>query len=353
MSTSIQSAIDKLEAPGPDKMKPVRIWLYVLAAAILLMVAVGGMTRLTDSGLSITSWKPISGMVPPLSVTDWQAEFDAYKLIPEFEQQNFWMNLDDFKSIFWWEWGHRFLGRVIGLIFAVPFLAFLFQRRLSWRLAPSLAMLFFLGGFQGFLGWWMVSSGLSERVDVSQYRLAAHLAAASLLFVAILWVAAKLTPTKQTQQLSAHPILWRFALWVLAMLVFLQIIMGAFVAGLDAGFGFNSWPLMEGAWIPEGLTPFNPWWLNMFENHLTVQFTHRMLGYVVGLAAFVLFTFKAGQGASPLRDWLKLILLLIAAQILLGILTLILVVPIPFALAHQALAFITFGTIVVATAKVR
>ncbi len=194
MSLTVQSAINSLEAPASDRLKPVRIWLYILAAMILLMVTIGGMTRLTDSGLSITSWKPISGMLPPLSVQDWQAEFEAYKQIPEFQQQNFWMDLEAFKSIFWWEWGHRFLGRVIGLAFAVPFVIFLFQRRLSWRLAPSLFTLFVLGGFQGFLGWWMVSSGLSERVDVSQYRLAAHLSAASILFVAIVWVAVKLTP---------------------------------------------------------------------------------------------------------------------------------------------------------------
>ncbi len=350
MNLSVQSAINTLEAPAPDRLKPVRIWLYVLAAMILLMVSIGGMTRLTDSGLSITSWKPISGMIPPLSLQDWQAEFDAYKQIPEFTQQNFWMDLEAFKSIFWWEWGHRFLGRVIGLAFAIPFVIFLFQRRLSWRLAPSLATLFVLGGFQGFLGWWMVSSGLSERVDVSQYRLAAHLSAASILFVAIVFVANRLVPQKSV---SPHPPkrLWQLAFWGLALLVFLQIIMGAFVAGIDAGFGFNTWPLMEGKWIPDNLAPLSPLWLNLFENHLTVQFTHRMLGYVIGVVALVMFIFQAGQGPSPLHDWTRLVLLLIVAQILLGILTLVLVVPIPLALAHQALAFVALSVIVVATTK--
>ncbi|MCF6302377.1 MAG: COX15/CtaA family protein [Devosiaceae bacterium] len=350
MSLTVQSAINSLEAPASDRLKPVRIWLYILAAMILLMVTIGGMTRLTDSGLSITSWKPISGMLPPLSVQDWQAEFDAYKQIPEFQQQNFWMDLEAFKSIFWWEWGHRFLGRVIGLAFAVPFVVFLFQRRLSWRLAPSLFTLFVLGGFQGFLGWWMVSSGLSERVDVSQYRLAAHLSAASILFVAIVWVAVKLTPQKSPIENTPSKS-WQFTLWILALLVFLQIIMGAFVAGIDAGFGFNTWPLMEGKWIPDNLIPLSPVWLNMFENHLTVQFTHRMLGYLIAIMAIVMFAFQFGQGASALRAWVKLIFLMIIAQILLGILTLLLVVPIPLALLHQGLAFVALSVIVVATTK--
>ncbi len=340
---SIQSAIDSLKAPKADILGPVRVWLYILAVAVLAMVALGGVTRLTDSGLSITSWKPVSGIIPPLSEADWLKEFSAYKLIPEFELQNSWMDLAAFKSIFWWEWGHRFWGRLIGLVFAVPFVVFVVQKRLSWRLAPSLLLLFVLGGFQGFLGWWMVSSGLSERVDVSQYRLAAHLGAASLLFVFILWMARTLKP-RPVQGGRAG---WRLGLWVLALLVFLQIIMGAFVAGLDAGFAYNTWPLMEGRFVPEGLASMQPGWLNLFENPLTVQFTHRMLAYAIAAYAVLLLLIGAKSvGFFRLDAWFKLILALILAQIGLGILTLLYVIPIFLAVAHQVLAFIVLGTII-------
>lgn len=353
MSLSVKNAIDSLRAPRPDALTPVRIWLYVLALAILIMVALGGMTRLTDSGLSITSWKPIAGMIPPLSPHDWQVEFEAYKQIPEYKQQNFWMELSDFQAIFWWEWGHRFWGRVIGLIFAIPFLVFLVQRRLSWKLAPSLAVLFILGGFQGFLGWWMVSSGLSERVDVSQYRLAAHLGAASLLFVAILWVARTIKQKLPSEQRISISRGWQLGLVGLALMVFLQILMGAFVAGLDAGFGYNTWPLMDGRWIPEGMVTLKPLWLNLFENLLTVQFTHRMLGYTIGAASLVLLLIGMRTSSSMLKNWLQIIFLLILVQVMLGILTLLLVVPVSLALLHQAVAFILLGSIITAIVDVR
>jgi len=351
VNMSIQTAINSLKAPEDDPLGPVRIWLYSLALAILAMVAMGGLTRLTDSGLSITSWKPISGIIPPLTNADWLAEFNAYKLIPEFKLQNSWMDLAAFKSIFWWEWGHRFLGRMIGFLFAVPFIVFLVQKRLSWRLAPSLVLLFVLGGFQGLLGWWMVSSGLSERVDVSQYRLAAHLAAASVLFVAIIWVARRLRPRAIVA--DAGPF-WRPAVWALAVLVFLQIIMGAFVAGLDAGFGYNTWPLMDGRWIPDGLGAIKPAWRNLFENPLAVQFTHRMIAYTIALYAGLLFWFASRtSGFSAVNNWFKLIVVLILAQISLGIMTLVYVVPIPLAVSHQSLAFILFGAIVAYLADMR
>ena len=353
MPTSVHTAIDSLRPPRADRLVPVRVWLYVLAAAILLMVSIGGMTRLTDSGLSITSWKPISGIVPPLSAEDWQAEFDAYKQIPEFERQNFWMEMSDFQSIFWWEWSHRFLGRIIGILFAVPFVVFLVQRRLSWRLAPSLLLLFFLGGFQGFLGWWMVSSGLSERVDVSQYRLAIHLGAASLLFCAILGVARSLKPVLPSSERGAVSGIWRLGLSILAILIFLQIIMGALVAGLDAGFGFNTWPLMEGRWIPQGLFEKQPLWLNVTENLLAVQFFHRSLGYVVGIWAFILFVSGLRLNVKILKNWLQILVLLVLVQILFGILTLLLVVPVSLALVHQATAFILLGTTIVALVDIR
>ncbi len=353
MTLSVQSAINSLPSNTPDRMRPVRIWLYILAAAILALVAVGGMTRLTDSGLSITTWKPISGMLPPLSAQDWQIEFYAYKQIPEFIQQNYWMDLAAFKTIFWWEWGHRFLGRMIGLLFAVPFVVFLVQGRLSKRLAPSLALLFLLGGFQGFLGWWMVSSGLSARIDVSQYRLAAHLGAASILFAAVIWVARTLELPVQKNSHAQPSAGARLTLKFMALLVFLQIVMGAFVAGLDAGYAFNTWPLMEGRWIPQGLIALQPAWLNIFENLLTVQFVHRMMGYVIGVFGLVLLAYGFKDSLSRLSGWFRIIGILIILQVILGIITLILVVPVSLALGHQALAFMLFGAVFAALADTK
>lgn len=324
-----------------DRLFPVRVWLYCVAALVLLMVVVGGATRLTESGLSITSWKPISGIVPPLSDADWQAEFAAYRQIPQFQVLNSWMSLEDFKYIFWWEWGHRFLGRVIGLAFAVPFLVFLVQKRFTWGLAAPLAGLFVLGGFQGFLGWWMVSSGLSELTSVSQYRLAAHLGAAALLFVALTWVARRLTPTGvRSGDGSVWPVTG------LLILLLLQIVAGAFVAGLDAGMGYNTWPLMDGEWIPAGLDAMTPLWRNLFENNLTVQFIHRAIAYAI--VVYVLFILVARWRRGGLVDahqWLPRIAFLVLLQVGLGIATLLAAVPISLALGHQALAFMLAGAV--------
>ncbi len=350
MTDSVQSAINSLPSDGIDRLRPVRIWLYTLAAAVLTLVAVGGLTRLTDSGLSITTWKPVSGILPPLSDSDWQAEFDAYKQIPEFIQQNYWMQLADFKFIFWWEWAHRFLGRMIGFLFAVPFVIFLFQGRLSRKLAPSLALLFLLGGFQGFLGWWMVSSGLSARLDVSQYRLATHLATASILFASIIWVARRLEPRANASSPASFSPKSRLALKFMGLLVFIQIIKGAFVAGLDAGYAFNTWPLMEGRWIPDGLFSLQPFWLNLFENMLTVQFSHRLMGYLIGILGLAMLAYGFKERSGLLSGWMRLIGILIILQVMLGIITLVLVVPMPLALGHQALAFLLLGSIAAALA---
>jgi cytochrome c oxidase assembly protein subunit 15 len=326
-------------ATGADRLRPVRIWLYCVALLVLAMVVVGGATRLTESGLSITEWKPISGAIPPLSDADWQAEFDAYKQIPQ-GVQNAWMNIEDFKGIFWWEWAHRLLGRFIGFAFAVPFLVFLFQRRFTWNLAGPLAGLFVLGGFQGFLGWWMVSSGLSDLTSVSQYRLAAHLFAASLLFLALIWVARRLEPNR-----VASPTGW--PVWGLLVLVELQIVAGAFVAGLDAGMGYNTWPLMDGALIPHGLDAMDPLWKNLFENAMTVQFVHRTIAYLVTLyAGWLLWRQSRRGGFSGVNAWMPRIAGLVLLQVALGIATLLNMVPIELALAHQAMAFILAGSTV-------
>jgi heme a synthase len=268
-----------------------------MAFLVLCMVVVGGATRLTESGLSITEWAPISGTIPPLSDADWAREFEAYKLIPQ-GVQNSWMGIEDFKSIFWWEWSHRFLGRFLGLAFAVPFLVFLFQRRFTWKLAGPLAGLFLLGGLQGAIGWWMVSSGLSQLTSVSQYRLATHLFAASLLFLALIWVARRLEPARA-------PSAPGWPVWLLLLLVEVQIVAGAFVAGLDAGMGYNTWPLMDGALIPKGLDVIDPFWKNLFENALTVQFNHRMIAYtVVAFVVALLWRQSRRGGFAGVNGWL-------------------------------------------------
>lgn len=329
-------------SPADDRLRPVRIWLYCLALMVLAMVVVGGATRLTESGLSITEWKPIAGIIPPLSDADWQKEFDAYRLIPQ-GVQNSWMGIEDFKFIFWWEWGHRFLGRVLAFVFAIPFVIFLIQRRFTWNLAAPLAGLFVLGGFQGLLGWWMVSSGLSVLTSVSQYRLAAHLFAASLLLLALVWVARRLS-TVPAGSTAATGSLW--PIWLLLALVEVQIVAGAFVAGLDAGMGYNTWPLMDGAFIPDGLGVMEPAWRNMFENALTVQFNHRILAYVlVALVAVLLWRQARRGGFGGVHGWLPRIGLLVLLQVGMGIGTLLSMVPISLALGHQALAFMLAGAI--------
>ena len=351
MSLDLENAVASLggAASTPsDRLKPVRIWLYALAALVLLMVAVGGATRLTDSGLSITQWKPISGAIPPLSTADWQHEFDLYKSIPEFAQQNFWMLLDDFKFIYWWEWSHRFLGRLIGVVFAIPFVVFLFQRRIPGRLAPWLAVLFVLGGLQGALGWWMVTSGLTQRIDVSQYRLAAHLGAASLLFFALVFVA-RLVRSETAVRLKFDA-RWMWTLALFGRLVFLQILMGAFVAGMDAGYGFNTWPLMDGKFIPDNLIVVEPIWRNVFEMHLTAQFTHRMIAYLVLTVVLILFGLSRLSANTMLKGWVQILFWAVLGQVVLGILTLVLVIPVPLALAHQSLAFMVFGLVSAALA---
>lgn len=337
MATLAATAADR----PADRLRPVRIWLYCLAALVLAMVALGGITRLTDSGLSITEWKPISGMLPPLSAADWDVEFEAYQRIPEYQIQNLHFSLADFQGIFWWEWAHRFLGRVIGFAFAIPFVIFLFQRRFSWKLATPLAVLFVLGGLQGALGWWMVSSGLSVRIDVSQYRLAAHLTAAAFLFIALVFVARRLED--QPRDPAAGP---RWPAVVLLTLLIIQIAAGAFVAGLDAGLSHTSWPLMDDRIIPRGLTELDPLWRNLFENNTTVQFVHRGIAYLIVLYVGVITwrRWRAG-GFTGVDGWLPRIALVVLLQVVLGIMTILNAVPISLALGHQALAFMLAGLV--------
>jgi cytochrome c oxidase assembly protein subunit 15 len=321
----------------------VRIWLFAVAALIFLMVSLGGATRLTGSGLSITEWQPILGAVPPLSEAAWQEAFEKYKQIPQYEHVNRGMSLAAFKLIYWWEWTHRFLGRLIGVVFLVPFLYFLVTGQLARRLIWKLAGIFALGGLQGFIGWYMVSSGLAERISVSQYRLAVHMTLAVAIFGGVLWVALSLGSAR-SERAAPRPLGLRIAAACIAGLVLLQVAAGAFVAGLKAGSGWNTWPLMDGALIPQGLGAMSPWWANLFENALTVQFNHRALAYAIAAAvAWHLWSLLRGEADISLRVSASILAGAVLAQMLFGIWTLVAHVPIPLALVHQAGAVAVFG----------
>jgi cytochrome c oxidase assembly protein subunit 15 len=316
--------------------RAVRWWLISVAALIALMVLVGGATRLTESGLSIVEWKPVTGSVPPLSEAQWIDAFEAYKKIPQYRELNAGMSLSEFKEIFWWEWSHRLLGRFIGVAYLLPFLFFLWRGGLSGELKRRLWLLFGLGGLQGAVGWWMVASGLTERVEVSQYRLATHLVLALLIFAGIVWTVRRLAERPPI----AAPARLRFTSVLLLVVTFVQIYFGALVAGLRAGRAYNTWPQIDGAFIPsaERLWFETPWWRNMFDNVLTVQFEHRMTAYALfalaALHAFDAVRSRAGLAASGAL-WL---LAAVSVQAVLGILTLLNQVPIDLALSHQAVA---------------
>ena len=317
---------------------------------VFLMVVIGGVTRLTESGLSITEWKPVVGVIPPLDEAQWQAEFEKYKQIPQYAL-NPSMSLSDFKSIFFWEYLHRLWGRLIGIVYLVPFLWFLVRGRIPKRPAPALAVIFVLGGMQGVLGWYMVKSGLVDRTEVSQYRLVAHLVAAVLLYLAMLWVALGLLWPKGEN--PGQKGVRRAASGVLG-LVLLTLIAGGFVAGLRAGYIYNTFPDMNGEWVPEGYARLTPWILNWFETIPAVQFNHRVLAEVTWLAVAVLW-FQSLKAGLSRRARLAFHGLFAAAclQVALGISTLLLVVPVPLAAAHQAGAILLITAALVARHTVR
>lgn len=304
------------------------------------MILVGGATRLTDSGLSITEWQPIIGAIPPLSAAHWQEAFEAYQKIPEYTEINAGMSLAQFKAIYWWEWAHRFLGRFIGVVFLLPFIVFWLAGYIPRALLPRLLGLFVLGGLQGALGWYMVKSGLVDRTDVSQYRLTAHFGVALLILGYTVWLLLGLGTARKEQSRSSS--VSRVAAAVL-LLIFVQLLAGALVAGIDAGMGFNTWPLINGAFIPNGLDEASPWYLNLFENPLTVQFDHRMLGYavVVATAAQAIWLALKRDGQVLVGSAVTLTVMAIL-QATLGVWTLLLAVPIQLGLAHQAGAIIVF-----------
>jgi len=316
--------------------RAIRVWLIAVAALVFAMVLVGGATRLTGSGLSIVEWRPVTGTLPPLSQADWQAEFDKYKTIPQYREQNRSMSLDEFKTIYWWEWTHRLLGRVIGAAFLLPFLWFLWRGWIEPGLRGRLWTIFGLGAVQGAVGWWMVASGLSERLSVAHERLAFHLTLACVIYAAILWTAQRLTaPAPEVPRR-----LWLSALALLA-LVLVQIWFGALVAGLRGGLIYNTWPLIDGALIPAGdrLLFLQPLWLNVFDNVLTVQFIHRMIAYLLFAAAILHATDTARLHRSgAARTGALMLAAAVTLQAAIGILTLLHQAPLSLALLHQGMA---------------
>jgi heme a synthase len=328
-----------ISAQQASQARAVRWWLLGVAALIAIMVLVGGATRLTESGLSIVEWKPVSGALPPLDQEQWTQAFDAYKTIPQYRELNAGMSLGEFKQIFWWEWSHRLLGRVIGMAYLLPFLWFLWRGAMSADLRRRLWLIFGLGALQGAVGWWMVASGLSQRIEVSHYRLATHLVLALLIFAGIVWTLRRLTERPPP---VVSPRL-KITSFVLLALTFVQLYLGALVAGLRAGSVYNTWPGIDGGLIPSAARLFfdTPWWRNLFDNTLTVQFEHRMTAYVLFVLAILhlidAVRSRAGTAAVNGAVWLAVA---ITVQATLGILTLLNQVPIDLALTHQAVAIV-------------
>lgn len=343
LSSADGASIPAPAGAGKPPARAVGLWLAAVAALVFAMVLVGGATRLTESGLSITEWKPVTGVVPPLSPADWRAEFDRYKTIPQYERLNKGMSLDAFKAIYWWEWGHRLLGRVIGVAFLLPFLWFLWRRTFDRRSGLALAGIFGLGAVQGGVGWWMVASGLAGRTSVSHYRLAFHLTLACMIYVALVWTADRLLSAPAAPAGQGRGLVrLRWTAAALPALVLVQIYLGALVAGLHAGLIYNTWPDIDGGFIPPAadLLFDQPLWRNFFENHLTVQFEHRMTAYaLVALALFHAIDARR-QGPGLLTTGAGFVAIAVLAQAGLGIMTLLFSAPLHLALTHQAMALV-------------
>lgn len=335
--------------------RKVAYWLLTVAALIFAMVVLGGVTRLTHSGLSMVEWEPIMGAIPPLSEQEWEDSLEIYRSSPEYQKINKGMSVDEFKSIFWFEYSHRLLGRMIGLAFLLPFLYFLLRGKIRRRQIPTFITMFILGGMQGLLGWYMVKSGLVNIPQVSQYRLTAHLIAAITIYVFILWVALGLLRSN-TLEVRDHALrgLKRHGQFTTAMII-LMIISGGFVAGTKAGFVFNTFPMMDGQWLPPGGLALQPWWLNLFENLATVQFNHRLLAIVVTVA---IFTYALrGWRSSTIPDatcfTFTMLFMMLLVQLGLGITTLVYVVPVALGAAHQAGALLLLTIAVILNHRLR
>jgi cytochrome c oxidase assembly protein subunit 15 len=326
-------------------MRPVAIWLLFCTALVFLMVVVGGLTRLTHSGLSIVDWRPITGWLPPLDAAAWQSVFENYQRFPEYQKLNQGMTLGEFQSIFWFEYLHRLLGRSIGVAFLLPFLWFMISRRIGGRLAWRLGIIFGLGAAQGGVGWWMVRSGLVDQPDVSHYRLATHLGLAVVIYGLLLWTALSLLRDGGRVGISERR-MHRGALGCLAA-VFITIVSGALVAGLDAGFAYNTFPTMNGMWIPDGVMALTPWYANLLENTITVQFDHRWLAIATSAGIFALWWRERSRSHSRYAQLaLHAVAVAVLFQVALGIATVVLVVPLAVAAAHQGNAMILLSAAV-------
>ncbi len=349
------SSLPKLSGATDDAArKQIAMWLLACCALLFVMVVVGGVTRLTHSGLSIVEWKPVVGALPPLNQEQWEDAFSKYQQTPEFDKVNRGMTLEAFKGIFWWEYGHRLLGRGIGVVFLLPFLYFLMRGKIGRALAFRLWGIFFLGGLQGAMGWYMVKSGLVDDPRVSQYRLTSHLGLAMLIYAAMFWVALDLLiPVRAPQRADAIVRLQKFSLWLTA-LIFVMALSGGMVAGIRAGLAYNTFPLMNGHWVPPEIMMLEPWYLNFFNNMATVQFDHRLIAWMLALLV-PLFWLRARRlplhpAAQQACDALLITLVL---QISLGIATLLLVVPVALAAAHQGGALLLFSAALLASHRLR
>jgi heme a synthase len=352
-------ALSRAAPRAASAERQIALWLLGCCVMVFLMVVIGGITRLTESGLSITEWRPVAGILPPFGEAQWTAEFERYKAIPQYRAIHPGMTLAEFKGIFFWEYLHRMWGRLIGLVFAVPFLYFLARRRIPARLAHKLALIFALGALQGAVGWYMVESGLEGRIEVSQYRLALHLAMAVLIYAAMLWVALDLLeprPGRPHPDPTARAGGWglRAGASVVLLLAFVTMIAGSLVAGTRAGYLDNTFPLMEGAFVPPGFWRLAPWWLNGFENLAAVQFDHRLLAEATFVSCAAVWLCAWGRARDRrVLSALHALFAIACFQVALGIATLLLVVPLPLAVAHQAGAMLLLTAALIARHRLR
>ena len=334
---------NQIQTTSRKQNKAIITWLLTGCLLIFIMVAIGGITRLTHSGLSMVEWN-LFGSTPPSTQGEWKVLFDKYKQYPEYKLVNFNFSLEEFKEIFFWEYAHRMFGRTIGLVFILPFLWFVIRKKVSKELMLRLVLLLFLGGFQGLLGWYMVKSGLKANPDVSHYRLAMHLTTAFLTFAYTLWVALGLIYPKSAVG-NAHPL--KKWLQLLFPVVVIQIIWGAYVAGLNAGKVYNTWPKMGEKWVDDAVTSMQPFYLNFVEGLAGVQFIHRYLAYAaVGLILFIFFKARKMNLSSSQKWGVNALLIAVSVQFVLGIVTLLHAVPVSLGLLHQLGAFILLGTVI-------
>ena len=333
------SAVGLIERNSQENNRgAIQIWLKILFTLVVVMILVGGLTRLTDSGLSITEWRPITGALPPLSSENWLLEFEKYKQIPEYELQNKGMSLSEFKFIYWWEWGHRQLGRVIGLVWLIGFITFFALRKIPNGWTGSLLFVGILGGLQGAVGWWMVSSGLTgTMLDVASYRLATHLGLAFVILGYLTWFILLLGRSEKILLQSRRNMDPKFVSLSTGLLhlTFLQILVGALVAGIDAGRNYVDWPLMAGGFLPPDPFELSPWWRNFFEDDGLVQFMHRMIGYTLFLYCLFAWRRSRSSGNLTLKFSFNLILAIAFFQMVLGIATVMYAAPWEIAIFHQ------------------